>query len=204
MFLELKENERLITETFFKTISITVRIMQKRGILERIRNYLLEKDSLTATFLVIIVAVLFGMIFGLNVWYFLGFNDSHMALKVTRMEHSEPFDKWFDSQKQIYENYGITKKEFSGFAFANGINENASVVIKGTDANKIKIGDVILYPEWGVFFGRVLQIENNNDGYLIHIKPDRTIQVFILKFDKESKIEKMVFVDFLRPKSGAN
>ena len=163
--------------------------------MKNIGSFLFEKDSVIVWILLIICFIGFGLFLGYATVLFLGINNSSATLNVIGMQHNVSFNEWFDSQKYSYQEYDITKEKFSTFSFENGIKEGNIALTTKTSLTKIKVGDIILYPEWGLFFGRVLLIENVNETYSVHIKPDSSKYVRTLKFNKESHptVDKMTF-----------
>ena len=55
------------------------------------------------------------------------------------------YDEWFNNNEGKYSNYGIEKNEFESFIFKNGFNKGDILFIIGTNPEKLKIGDVIIF-----------------------------------------------------------
>lgn len=65
----------------------------------------------------------------------------------TRYNEKKSFnlDKYWDICGNWYEPIGISKNKFSGFSFKNGFNKGDIMVLRGKDAEKIEVGDVIVF-----------------------------------------------------------
>ncbi len=98
------------------------------------------------------------------------------------MEHRADFESWwsgasqggsnlFSSRGEYYESIGITKKDFKGFRFKNGISPGDLILIM--PFKNINVGDVISFWEYseqtgkkGITTHRVIKvIKKNNTAY---------------------------------------
>lgn len=60
-------------------------------------------------------------------------------------DYRESFDNWWDLCRFYYENFNITKSDFSNFLFSNGFKRGDMPIVFGFE--KYKVGDVIVYNE---------------------------------------------------------
>ncbi|MGM5488554.1 MAG: signal peptidase I [Nanobdellota archaeon] len=77
----------------------------------------------------------------------LGTTHPIVAVVSGSMEHDGSFDSWWESQKDLYSDYNITKDEFSEYPFSNGFNTGDIMILKGKPVDEIQKGDVIVF--WG-------------------------------------------------------
>ena len=61
------------------------------------------------------------------------------------MYHEENFDSWWSENSEWYEDNNITKEEFKKFKLKNGFTKGDIFFIVGTNKEKIKIGDTIIF-----------------------------------------------------------
>jgi hypothetical protein len=61
------------------------------------------------------------------------------------MSHKESIDNWWESHEFIYQKYNITKEQFKSFPYKNGINLGDVLITKGTNYDKLNVGDVIIF-----------------------------------------------------------
>lgn len=54
-------------------------------------------------------------------------------------------NSWLDKHEEKYSNFEIGKSDFENFAFKKGLNKGDILFVIGTDPEKIKIGDVIIF-----------------------------------------------------------
>ncbi|MEK6898626.1 MAG: hypothetical protein AABW79_00840 [Nanoarchaeota archaeon] len=59
------------------------------------------------------------------------------------MYHEYGFDKWWEQNGVLYEQYEIDKQTFESFSFLNGLNKGDIVFVWGVD--DIELGDVIIF-----------------------------------------------------------
>jgi hypothetical protein len=131
-----------------------------------------------------------------------------VAVMSSSMEHGGNFENWWDyddaicgerlacKQKDFYGLYNISMAEFGGFRFVNGFNTGDIMVITGAKAEKIKIGDVIVY--WGdepvPIIHRVIEISNESGQLYFRTKGDNnpTLNYNEYKIDSRLVIGKAV------------
>ncbi|MBI2108544.1 signal peptidase I [Candidatus Woesearchaeota archaeon] len=85
------------------------------------------------------------------------------------------FDGYWDACGSWYElNMGITKDEFKGFPFRNGFNKGDIMILKGSDPDRIKAGQVIVFrsSKPDPIIHRVVSSKNENGQYLFQTKGD--------------------------------
>lgn len=66
-----------------------------------------------------------------------------VAVISSSMEHSEPFEQWWDKNKDFYLKNEITKEDFKKYSFNQGFNKGDIMILTGT--KNIDIGDVVVY-----------------------------------------------------------
>ncbi len=125
----------------------------------------------------------------------LGFllSTSHPLVAVVSgsMEHSNlNFDKWWETKKEFYIKYNITKEQFKNFPFKNGFNKGDIMVLIGAK-NKINKGDVIVYN--GNYRDPIIHrvIAINKDSYIT--KGDKNPTTDPIKPTPTSIVGKAVF-----------
>ncbi|MFO7710163.1 MAG: signal peptidase I [Candidatus Woesearchaeota archaeon] len=114
----------------------------------KIWYFIWEDDSLlswTVDLLISFVIIKFLVYPGLGLA--LGTTHPIVAVVSGSMEHDGTFDSWWESQKGLYDQYNITREEFSEYPFANGFNTGDIMVLKGKPTDEIERGDVIVF--WG-------------------------------------------------------
>lgn len=91
------------------------------------------------------------------------------------------FDEYWNLCGEWYEHYNISKDQFKDFTLHNGFNTGSIIVLRGTDADNIKIGDVIvfqddaicqLYGKCDPIIHRVVKINENNGVRTFQTKGD--------------------------------
>ena len=82
-----------------------------------------------------------------------------VAVMSSSMEHGGEFDLWWEkdmaicgqrkpcAQRDFYAGYNISTSMFQGFKFRNGFDTGDIMVIRGTNPEDFKVGDVMVY--WG-------------------------------------------------------
>lgn len=76
-------------------------------------------------------------------------------------------DNWWNYWENKYENYNITKEQFSKFIFQKGFNKGDILFIIGTKPEKLKIGDVIIFNggQQNPIIHRIIEIRKENEEY---------------------------------------
>lgn len=118
--------------------------MQFKEILKKTWHFIWHEDSLLSWIVNIILAfiiVKFLIYPGLGLLFGTGYPV--VAVVSGSMEHDGSFDDWWNSQKDFYENYNISKDEFNEFKFKNGFSMGDIMIL--VKADDIKVGDVIVF-----------------------------------------------------------
>jgi len=146
-----------------------------KAISKKVWYFIWESNSIWSWIVNIILAFI---IIKFLVYPGLGFllQTTHPIVAVVSesMEHNGNFDQWWDSQNQWYTVNNITKEEFKSFSFKNGFNKGDIMILKGTEPENIKTGDVIVYygrlPD--PIIHRVVKIEEKDNTYYFQTKGD--------------------------------
>ncbi len=122
-------------------------------------NFIWDDDSIwswLANVAIAFVLIKFLVYPGLG----LVFGTTHpiVAVMSSSMEHGNEFDNWWQNdeavcqervlcyQQDYYQQYNISKSQFTDFKFKNGFNTGDIMVIVGvSNPNNLKVGDVIVY-----------------------------------------------------------
>jgi hypothetical protein len=118
--------------------------MKLKPIIRKTWNFLIHEDS-AASF--IVDAILIVLIGKFVIYPILGliFTTSFPVVAVvsSSMEHNVDFDNWWDQNKELYEEFNITKTQFESFYLKDGFNKGDIFIVKGNQ--QIKVGDIIVY-----------------------------------------------------------
>lgn len=68
-----------------------------------------------------------------------------VAVVSNSMYHDASFDTWWNHAKDWYLSQGISKEQFETFSMKNGFRKGDIMVLYGFSAEKIGVGDVIVY-----------------------------------------------------------
>ncbi|MBU0757210.1 MAG: signal peptidase I [Nanoarchaeota archaeon] len=89
------------------------------------------------------------------------------------------FDTFWEICGNWYQNYNITKEEFKKYRFRNGFNTGDIIVLFGKDAEKINVGEVIVFRKYppdplrpDPIIHRVVNKKNMEDKYYFQTKGD--------------------------------
>jgi len=129
-------------------------IMDIKKALKKFWHFVWEDDSLLSWIVNVVLAfVLIKYVIFPVMAFMLGSIVPVVAVVSSSMEHDGSFDNWWSSQaycgaeictqKQYYENIGITKEEFSDFEFKNGFNKGDVMIL--SSAENLELGDTIVY-----------------------------------------------------------
>ncbi len=100
------------------------------------------------------------------------------------MEHTDGSDVWWESdaivdgrqqtQADYYAQYSISRDDFEEFPFSNGFNTGDIKVLRGTPADEIEVGDVIVFRTGGrdPIIHRVIEKNINGDSVTFRTKGD--------------------------------
>ncbi len=69
-----------------------------------------------------------------------------VAVVSSSMEHNgKDFDSWWSVKDRHYSQFNITKSQFQKFPMQNGFNKGDLMILRGTDVEKLKPGDIIVF-----------------------------------------------------------
>jgi signal peptidase I len=92
--------------------------------------------------IILIIVLVKGVFFPLMSWI-TGTSLPLVVVESCSMYHKSSFDKWWESNSNWYDDYGISKNEFDAFSLKNGLNKGDIVLVWGkSDYN---IGDIIIF-----------------------------------------------------------
>lgn len=134
------------------------------------------------------------------------------------------YDSWWDKHQNKYEKLNIVKTSFDEFIFKKGFNKGDILFILGTKAEKIEVGDVIIFSAGASsnpIIHRVIEINreksingeeqivfvtigDNNNGQLSFekkIKEDQLIGRAVFKLAPYLGWGKLIFFEHLQPSS---
>ena len=127
-------------------------------------------------------------------------------------------DEWFDRHENKYLNLGISKESFKEFWFKNGLNKGDILFVIGTKAEKIDIGDVVIFnaAQRNPIIHRIVEVReengnkifstigDNNNGQLEFEKRIPSNQIIgkpVLKIAPYVGWIKLIFFEKLKPNS---
>ena len=114
--------------------------------LKKVWHFIWEDESIWSWIVNIVLAFI---IIKFLVYPGLGFllSTSHPVVAVVSesMEHDSSFNGWWSNANKWYVANGINKEDFNSFPLKNGFNKGDIMVLKGKNANDIKIGDVTVF-----------------------------------------------------------
>lgn len=161
-------------------------------------HFLWKEDSLASWVVNIILAfIIIKFIIYPALGLILGTNLPVVAVISESMEHDGGFDEWWNSpaicsdnpfntsrctQAEWYKMRGIDEEEFSKFPFNNGFNKGDIMILKGVDAEKLKVGDIIVFQS-GMNYPIIHRVVEKND--VIQTKGDHNqAQIVNTKLDE--------------------
>lgn len=111
---------------------------------KKIWDFIWNEDSLASWIVNIVIAfILVKFIIYPGLGWALGTQFPIVAVVSGSMEHSMNFNSWWENNKGFYENYNISKDEFSNYKFKNGFNKGDIMIL--FRANGLGIGDTIVF-----------------------------------------------------------
>jgi len=148
------------------------------NILKKIWYFIWEEDSLLSWIVNIILAiVLIKYIIYPGLGLVLGTHYPIVAVVSDSMEHRYMLDDWWAYQSTFYIGKNISFEEFKKFPFNNGFNKGDLMVLIGTNPEKIKIGDIIVFmagkPD--PIIHRVVALRNSDGDYVFETKGDNNV-----------------------------
>jgi len=153
--------------------------------LKNLWHFIWEEDSLLSWVVNVAIAfVLIKFIVYPGLGFLLGTSFPVVAVVSGSMEHDGNFDDWWHSpavcqsggcsQKQWYNEKGITEAEFTKFIFKNGFNKGDIIVLIGEDPTDVEVGDVIVFASSEPYpiIHRVVEMGAQNDKRYFETKGD--------------------------------
>jgi len=126
-------------------------------------------------------------------------------------------NKWYDAHESKYEQFDISKEQFSEFKFKKGFNKGDILFVFGTKPEKLKVGDTIIFQasQTTPVIHRIIEIKeedgerifstmgDNNNGQLPfekNIKEEQIIGRASLRLIPYLGWGKLIFFEFTKPK----
>jgi signal peptidase I len=164
---------------------------QLKHYLKKIWWFIWESDSIWSWIVNIILAfILIKFIVYPGLGLMLQTTHPIVAVVSGSMEHDGSFDQWWASQAYCqttcaqadwYSEIGITKEQFKKFPFKNGFNKGDIMILWGTPAEKLKIGDILVFQSQSKpdpIIHRIIKIEKNDNIYYFQTKGDHNIDSY--------------------------
>jgi len=101
------------------------------------------------------------------------------------------FNAWYERHDEKYKDFIINQLDFQDFSFKNGFNKGDILFIVGTPAEKLKVGDVIIFVanQKNPIIHRIVEIKEQNGTRLFSTVGDNNNgQLSIEKQIKEEQI----------------
>jgi len=128
------------------------------------------------------------------------------------------FGEWWNRHESKYSGFIINDLDFQDFRFKNGLNKGDILFVIGTNPEKLKVGDVIIFEanQKNPVIHRIIKIENkngerifstigdNNNGQLSvekEIQENQIIGKAVFKIAPCLGWGKLIFFEHLRPAS---
>jgi len=146
-----------------------------KRVLKKTWHFIWEDDSIWSWIVNIILAfVLIKYIVYPGLGLILSTSYPIVAVVSSSMEHDGSFDDWWSSRGGWYASYDVTKDDFLDFDFRNGFNKGDIMILYGTEAKDIQIGDIIVFrsrrPD--PIIHRVVKKWEGDGGYYFQTKGD--------------------------------
>jgi signal peptidase I len=117
-----------------------------KNLLKKIWYFIWEDDSIWSWIVNVILAfVLIKFIVYPGLGFVLSTSHPVVAVVSESMEHNMEFDKWWEENKDWYVENGIDKEYFETFSLKNGFNKGDIMVLIGSGAEDIDVGDVVVF-----------------------------------------------------------
>lgn len=131
--------------------------------------FIWEDDSIWSWVVNIVLAfVLIKFIVYPGLGFLLSTTFPIVAVVSSSMEHDQGFEEWWGTERAWYLNYNITKDNFINFDFNDGFDKGDIMILYGTDAEDIEVGDVIVFRSMrpDPIIHRVVRVwESNGQSY---------------------------------------
>lgn len=129
---------------------------QIKRIWKKTWHFIWESDSWASWIVNIILAfVIIKFLVYPGLGLALGTSHPIVAVVSTSMEHDGSFENWWNSPAQCqaatctqgehYAELSISEADFKGFDLNNGFDKGDIMILKGTEADDLEIGDVIVF-----------------------------------------------------------
>jgi len=128
-------------------ISASVKEKKKpKTLLGKIWHFIWHDNSLLSWAVNIVLAILIiKFIFYPGVGLIFGTQYPIVAVVSNSMEHDGNLDTWWSVNKPFYVEKGITREDFEQYPFPNGFHKGDIMILFGTEKEKMKIGDVVVF-----------------------------------------------------------
>ena len=149
--------------------------------LKRVWKFIWEDDSILSWIINIILAfVLVKFVIYPGFGLLLGTEFPVVAVVSGSMEHNNNFDSWWLTQQKWYVDNGIDRETFMSWPFKDGFNKGDIMILKGENAENIKLGDVIVFngASRDPIIHRVVKKYNDNNKIFLQTKGDHNSMSF--------------------------
>ena len=120
--------------------------MDWKKTLKKIWYFIWEDNSIWSWLVNVILAfVLIKFIIYPGLGLILGTTYPIVAVVSSSMEHPMPYDAWWIIHEDFYDSQDINKEQFLTFPHRNGFNKGDIMFLIGAEAEKVNIGDVIVF-----------------------------------------------------------
>lgn len=102
------------------------------------------------------------------------------------------YDDWYDRHENKYLNFAISEEKFKEFWFRNGLNKGDILFVIGTKAEKLGVGDTIIFnaAQRNPIIHRIVEIrEENGDKIFSTIGDNNNGQ---LEFEKRISLDQII------------
>ena len=101
-------------------------------------------------------------------------------------------NSWFERHDEKYSMFEIEKSDFLDFRFEKGMNKGDILFVIGTNPNRLKIGDVIIFNanQRNPIIHRIVEIKNENNEKIFSTIGDNNNGQ--LSFEKDIKAEEIL------------
>ena len=153
-------------------------LMDKKEIKKLLKKtwyFIWEDNSIWSWIVNIILAfVLIKFIVYPGLGFLLTTSHPVVAVVSSSMEHGMGFDGWWEKNKKWYLENEVNEELFGQFPLKNGFNKGDIMVLVGRDAEKIMVGDVIVFMsnKKDPVIHRVIKKTQNNDMVYFQTKGD--------------------------------
>ena len=139
---------KLKTKPFYAFCLFFVFMRKKKvkKLLKKTWHFIWEDNSVWSWIVNIILAfILIKFIVYPGLGLLLSTSHPVVAVVSESMEHNMKFNEWWNRNGDWYLENEISKEEFEKFSLKNGFNKGDIMVLVGKDAEKLDVGDVIVF-----------------------------------------------------------